>query len=91
METRAKSADPSPSRQSPSSAKRHPSCLPPHPLIRGQRSFCVDLAFDGARDARGTYVIWPDNLFDNGSLHDYAGPLTGNIGYDGQAIEPART
>jgi hypothetical protein len=44
--------------------------------------------FDGARDARGTYVIWPDNLFDNGSLHDYAGPLTGNIAYDGQAIEP---
>jgi hypothetical protein len=33
--------------------------------------------FDGAGDARGTYVIWPDNLFDNGSLLDYAGPLTG--------------
>jgi hypothetical protein len=25
---------------------------------------------DGASHARATYVIWPDNLSDNASLHD---------------------
>ena len=56
--------------------------------FEGPGRVCYVTMFDGARGARGTYVIWPDNLFDNGSLHDYAGPLTGNIGYDRKAIEP---
>jgi hypothetical protein len=34
------------------------------------------------------YVIWPDNLFDNGSLHDYSGPVAGRIGYEGHEIRP---
>jgi hypothetical protein len=44
--------------------------------------------FDGVGDARATYVIWPDNLFDNGSLHDYSGPVAGRIGDDGHEIRP---
>jgi len=30
---------------------------------------------DHAGEPDGTFVIWPDNLFDNGALHDYAGPV----------------
>ena len=44
--------------------------------------------FDNTGDARATYVIWPDNLFENGSLHDYSGPVAGKIDYDGQEIKP---
>ena len=66
-------------------------------LLRSQRLASSRLAsqaipskvilFDGAREARATYVIWPDNLFENGSLRDYAGPFTGNFGYDGREID----
>lgn len=55
--------------------------------VEGPARVCYVTMFDGAGEARATYVIWPDNLFDNGSLHDYAGPLTLKIGYDGQPIE----
>jgi hypothetical protein len=48
---------------------------------------CYVILFDGAREARATYVIWPDNLFENGSLHHYAGPFTGNFGYDRREID----
>ena len=33
-------------------------------------------------------MIWPDNLFENGSLHDYFGPVAGKIDYDGHEIKP---
>jgi hypothetical protein len=56
--------------------------------VEGPGRVCYVTLFDHAHEARTTYVIWPDNLFDNGSLHDYAGPLTLDIGYDGHAIEP---
>jgi hypothetical protein len=56
--------------------------------FEGPGRVCYVTVFDGARKARATYVIWPDNLFDNGALHDYMGPLAGNIGYDGHEIEP---
>ena len=36
--------------------------------------------------ARGTFVIWPDNLFDNGALHDYAGPFSVDEGYEGHRL-----
>ena len=36
--------------------------------------------------AGGTFVIWPANLFDNGELHDYAGPFTGAEGYGGHRL-----
>lgn len=58
--------------------------------FEGPGRVCYVTMFDVARDARVTYVIWPDNLFDNGSLHDYAGPFVGNNGYDGQVMEPTR-
>jgi hypothetical protein len=56
--------------------------------VEGPGRVCYVTTLDQAHRARATYVIWPDNLFDNGSLHDYAGPLTLNIGYDGHAIDP---
>jgi len=56
--------------------------------FEGPGRVCYVTMVDGARKARATYVIWPDNLFDNGALHDYMGPLAGNIGYDGHEIEP---
>jgi hypothetical protein len=34
----------------------------------------------------GTFVIWPDNLFDNGALHDYAGPFSVDEGYEGHRL-----
>ena len=34
----------------------------------------------------GTFVIWPDNLFDNGALHDYAGPFSVDEGYGGHRL-----
>jgi hypothetical protein len=34
----------------------------------------------------GTFVIWPGNLFDNGALHDYAGPFSENEGYEGHPL-----
>jgi hypothetical protein len=34
----------------------------------------------------GTFVIWPDNLFDNGALHDYAGPFSMDEGYEGHRL-----
>jgi hypothetical protein len=39
----------------------------------------------------GTFVIWPGNLFDNGALHDYAGPFSEEEGYEGHPLseEPA--
>jgi hypothetical protein len=55
--------------------------------FEGPGRVCYVTLFDGAREARATYVIWPDNLFDNGSLHDYAGPFAGNFGYDGRQID----
>jgi hypothetical protein len=54
----------------------------------GPGRVCYVTMFDGAGAARATFVIWPDNLFDNGSLHDYAGPVAGRIGYDGLEIKP---
>jgi len=55
----------------------------------GPGRVCYVTMFDSAGDARATYMIWPDNLFENGSLHDYSGPVTGKIDYDGQEINPA--
>lgn len=55
--------------------------------FEGPGRVCYVTLFDGARQARATYVIWPDNLFDNGALHEYAGPLTSNIGFDGREID----
>ena len=34
----------------------------------------------------GTFVIWPDNLFANGALHDYAGPVSEDEGYGGHPL-----
>jgi hypothetical protein len=34
----------------------------------------------------GTFVIWPDNLFENGALHDYAGPFSDEEGYEGHRL-----
>jgi hypothetical protein len=34
----------------------------------------------------GTFVIWPDNLFDNGTLHDYAGAFSVDEGYEGHRL-----
>jgi hypothetical protein len=34
----------------------------------------------------GTFVIWPDNLFENGALHDYAGPVSEDEGYEGHRL-----
>jgi hypothetical protein len=36
--------------------------------------------------AGGTFVIWPDNLFENGALHDYAGPFSVDEGYEGHRL-----
>jgi hypothetical protein len=47
---------------------------------------CYVTMFDSAGDARATYVTWPDNLFDNGSRHDYSGPVAGRTGYDAHEI-----
>jgi hypothetical protein len=56
--------------------------------FEGPGRVCYVTMFDGARAARATYVIWPDNLFENGSLHDYFGPVAGKIDYDGHEIKP---
>jgi hypothetical protein len=42
---------------------------------------CYVTILDGLGEPRGTFVIWPDNLFDNGVLHDYAGPFSEDDGY----------
>jgi hypothetical protein len=44
------------------------------------RVCCVTM-LDSTGEPRGSFVIWPDNLFDNGSLHDYAGPFFEDEGY----------
>jgi hypothetical protein len=36
---------------------------------------CYVKVLDGAGKSRGSFVIWLDNLFDNGALHDYSGPF----------------
>jgi hypothetical protein len=56
--------------------------------FEGPGRVCYVTMFESAGDARSTYVIWPDNLFENGSLHDYSGPLAGKIDYDGNEIKP---
>jgi hypothetical protein len=56
--------------------------------FEGPGRVCYVTMFDNTGDARATYVIWPDNLFENGSLHDYSGPVAGKIDYDGQEIKP---
>jgi hypothetical protein len=42
---------------------------------------CYMTVLDGAGKSRGSFVIWPDNLFDNGALHDYSGPFVEDEGY----------
>jgi hypothetical protein len=56
--------------------------------FEGPGRVCYVTMFDSVGDARATYVIWPDNLFDNGSLHDYSGPVAGRTGYEGHEIRP---
>jgi hypothetical protein len=56
--------------------------------FEGPGRVCYVTMFDGVGDARATYVIWRDNLFDNGSRHDYSGPVAGRIGYEGHEIRP---
>lgn len=56
--------------------------------FEGPGRVCYVTMFDGSGNARATFVIWPDNLFDNGSLHDYSGPVPGRVSYDGHQIKP---
>jgi hypothetical protein len=44
-------------------------------------AWCYVTMLDGAGKSRGSFVIWPDNLFDNGALLDYAGPFVEDEGY----------
>jgi hypothetical protein len=54
---------------------------------QGPGRVCYVTLVNGAGEAQSTYVIWPDNLFDNGSLHDGAGPFARAVGYDRHKIE----
>jgi hypothetical protein len=56
--------------------------------FEGPGRVCYVTIFDSVGDARAIYVSWPDNVFDNGSLHHYSGPVAGRIGYDGHEIRP---
>ena len=47
---------------------------------------CYVSLLDNASSTGGTFVIWPDNLFDNGALHDYAGPFSEDEGYEGHRL-----
>jgi hypothetical protein len=42
---------------------------------------CYVTMLDRTGEPQGSFVIWPDNLFDNGALHDYAGPFFEEEGY----------
>jgi len=52
---------------------------------------CYVTMLHNISQAGGTFVIWPANLFDNGALHDYAGPFFLSVGYLGHRLsrEPA--
>jgi hypothetical protein len=47
---------------------------------------CYVTLLKDASKTGGTFVIWPDNLFDNGALHDYAGPFSEDEGYAGHPL-----
>ena len=47
---------------------------------------CYVTLFKNTSKTGGTFVIWPDNLFDNGALHDYAGPFSEDEGYEGHRL-----
>jgi hypothetical protein len=48
---------------------------------------CYVTMLDRGGEPQGSFVIWPDNLFDNGSLHDYAGPFFEDQGYMSHALD----
>lgn len=54
--------------------------------IDGPGRVCYVTIQDGAGRPDDTYVIWPDNLFDNGALHDYQGPFALKQGYLGHPL-----
>ena len=47
---------------------------------------CYATLFKNTSKTGGTFVIWPDNLFANGALHDYAGPVSEDEGYGGHPL-----
>lgn len=61
--------------------------------VEGPGRVCYVTMLDGSGTPRGSFVIWPDNLFDNGALHDYAGPFSLEQGYLGHPLSrsPALT
>ena len=61
--------------------------------VDGPGRICYVTMLDGTREHQNSFVIWPDNLFDNGALHDYAGPFFEDEGYMGRRLsrEPTLT
>lgn len=47
---------------------------------------CYVAMLDDTSQTGGIFVISPDNLFDNGVLHDYAGPFSRDEGYLGHRL-----
>jgi hypothetical protein len=47
---------------------------------------CYLTLLKDTRKTGDTFVIWPDNLFENGALHDYAGPFSEDEGYEGHRL-----
>jgi len=47
---------------------------------------CYVSLLNNASSTGGTFVIWPGNLFDNGALHNYAGPFSVDEGYEGHRL-----
>ena len=47
---------------------------------------CYVTLLEDTSKTGGTFVIWPGNLFDNGALHDYAGPFSEDEGYEGHPL-----
>lgn len=52
--------------------------------VDGPGRLCDVTVFDGTGSPERTFVIWPDNLFDTGSLHDYSpyGRAEGYLGHE---------
>jgi subtilisin family serine protease len=53
--------------------------------VDGPGRLCYVTVFDRTGSPDRTFVIWPDNLFDNGSLHDYS-PYDKEAGYLDHAL-----
>jgi hypothetical protein len=55
--------------------------------VEGPGRVCYVTMLDRTGGPQGSFVIWPENLFDNGSIHDYAGPFFEAEGYMGHPLE----